>query len=179
MCGRHALRTHFIEPDLVAAGCEGPCGLDTGESGADNGDHFLIMESECLRTPPRLAILVPMDAIQAEQMAKAWTEAWNNHDLDALMEHYAEDVVFHSPFVKLLQVEGETTVCGKTALREYFRRGMEAYPHSRFQLHRTGVGVDSIVMNYISVNGMLANELHVLNEEGKAVEVRCHYSDAV
>ncbi|MCC7230271.1 MAG: nuclear transport factor 2 family protein [Fimbriimonadaceae bacterium] len=120
-----------------------------------------------------------MDAIQAEQMAKAWTEAWNTHDLDALMEHYAENVVFHSPFVKLLQVKGETTVCGKTALREYFRRGMEAYPHSRFQLHRTGVGVDSIVMNYISVNGMLANELHVLNEDGKAIEVRCHYSDSV
>jgi len=120
-----------------------------------------------------------MDSAQAEQMAKNWTEAWNNHDLDALMEHYADDVVFHSPFVKRLNDEGTGIVRGKAALREYMARGMEAYPHTRFQLHRTGVGVDSIVLNYISVDGMLANETHVLNEDGKAVEVRCHYSEAV
>ncbi|MBC8065484.1 MAG: nuclear transport factor 2 family protein [Chlorobia bacterium] len=120
-----------------------------------------------------------MDAIAAEQIAKSWTDAWNNHDVDALMEHYSEDVVFHSPFVKLLNSDQSGVIRGKEALREYFVRGMEAYPHDRFQLHRTGIGVGSIVLNYISVNGMLANEIHVLNDEGKAIEVRCHYSDVV
>ncbi len=120
-----------------------------------------------------------MDAIEAEQIAKAWTEAWNNDDLDAMLAHYADDVVFHSPFVKLLTQDGSTMIRGKAALREYLEKGKEAYPHDRFQLHRTGIGAGSIVLNYISVNGMLANEIHVLNEEGKAVEVRCHYSDVV
>jgi len=120
-----------------------------------------------------------MDVIAAEQIAKSWTEAWNSRDLDALMEHYADGVVFHSPFIKLLNEGDSTVIHGKEALREYFQRGIEAYPHMRFQLHRTGIGSGSIVLNYISVNGMLANELHVLNEEGKAVEVRCHYSDPV
>jgi len=122
---------------------------------------------------------MPMDPAQAEQMAKNWTEAWNNHDLDAMMEHYAEDVVFHSPFVKKLNDEEQGVVRGKPALREYLARGMEAYPHVRFQLHRTGVGLGSIVLNYISVNGMLANEVHILDETGKAKEVRCHYSEVV
>jgi len=116
-----------------------------------------------------------MDSSQAEQMAKHWTEAWNSHDLDAMMEHYADDVVFYSPFVKKLNEEDTGIVRGKEALREY----LGEYPHDRFQLHRTGVGIGSIVLNYISVNGMLANEVHVLNAEGKAVEVRCHYSEAV
>lgn len=120
-----------------------------------------------------------MDAIHAEQFAKSWTEAWNNRDLDALMDHYSETVVFHSPFIKLLNESEQTTIHGRSALREYFQRGMEAYPHMRFQLHRTGLGAGSITLNYISVNGMLANETHVLDADSKAVEVRCHYSEAV
>jgi steroid delta-isomerase-like uncharacterized protein len=120
-----------------------------------------------------------MDVIAAEQIAKSWTDAWNNRDLDALMEHYADDVVFHSPFIKLLNEGDSTTIHGKAALREYFQRGIEEYPHMRFQLHRTGLGAGSIVLNYISVNGMLANELHILDANGKAIEVRCHYSDPV
>ena len=95
------------------------------------------------------------------------------------MAHYSDDVVFYSPFVKLLDAGEEGIVRGKEALRDYLGRGMDAYPHTRFQLHRTGFGVNSIVMNYISVNGMLANELHVLNGDGLASEVRCHYSEAV
>ena len=120
-----------------------------------------------------------MDAIEAEQIAKAWTEAWNNNDLDAMLQHYADDVVFHSPFIKLVNEDASTVINGKAALKEYLERGKEAYPHDRFQLHRTGLGAGSIVLNYISVNGMLANEIHVLNEDNKAVELRCHYSDAV
>lgn len=120
-----------------------------------------------------------MDAIEAEQIAKAWTEAWNTNDLDSMLEHYAEDVVFYSPFIKLVDENAPLVIHGKTALREYFARGKEAYPHDRFQLHRTGLGAGSIVLNYISVNGMLANEVHVLNDENKAIEVRCHYSDVV
>jgi hypothetical protein len=124
-------------------------------------------------------MLVAMDALQAEQIAKSWIDAWNSHDLEALMAHYADDVVFYSPFVKLLDPGEEGVVRGKESLCAYLRNGMDAYPHTRFQLHRTGFGVNSIVMNYISVNGMLANELHVLNESGVAIEVRCHYSEAV
>lgn len=120
-----------------------------------------------------------MDAIQAEQFAKSWTDAWNNRDVDALMDHYSDEVVFHSPFIKLLNVGDSTTLHGKATLREYFERGMEAYPHTRFQLHRTGLGAGSITLNYISVNGMLANETHVLDENNKAVEVRCHYSETL
>lgn len=120
-----------------------------------------------------------MESHQAEKLAQSWTTAWNNHDLDRLMDHYAENVVFYSPFVKHLDHETSGMVRGKDALRDYFAKGMQAYPHTRFQLHRTGVGIGSIVLNYISVNGMLANELHILDGDGKAVEVRCHYSEVI
>ena len=68
---------------------------------------------------------------------------------------------------------------GKEALRAYYAQGMEEYPHFRFQLHRVGVGVDSLALNYIGVDGALANEVHVLNSDGKAIDVRIHYSAAL
>ncbi|HEY0519933.1 MAG TPA: hypothetical protein VGC84_10620, partial [Ilumatobacteraceae bacterium] len=68
------------------------------------------------------------------------------------------------------------TIHGREELKVYLAKGMEAYPHVRFQLHRVGVGIDSIVLNYISVENALASEVHILNGAGEAVDVRCHYS---
>lgn len=120
-----------------------------------------------------------MDQHKAESYAKSWIEAWNAHDIDALSAHYADDVVFRSPFIPKLIENESCTIRGIEELRKYLGAGMEAYPHMRFQLHRVGVGVDSIALNYIGVDGALANEMHVLNDEGKAVDVRIHYSAAL
>ncbi|HVT14062.1 MAG TPA: nuclear transport factor 2 family protein [Fimbriimonadaceae bacterium] len=120
-----------------------------------------------------------MDQAQAEQYAKSWIEAWNAHDIDALANHYATDVVFRSPFIPKL-IENQTcTIHGREALKTYLRKGMEAYPHMRFQLHRVGVGVDSLALNYIGVDGALANEVHIIDDSGQAVDVRIHYSAAL
>jgi hypothetical protein len=120
-----------------------------------------------------------VDQIKAEEYAKSWIEAWNAHDIEALSSHYAEDVVFRSPFIPKLSDNDSCTIHGRNALREYLANGMAAYPHMRFQLHRVGVGVDSIALNYIGVDGALANEVHVIDETGKAVDVRIHYSAAL
>jgi hypothetical protein len=124
-------------------------------------------------------IIEPVDQIKAEEYAKSWIEAWNAHDVVALGAHYAEDVVFLSPFIPKLVENPTCKICGRDALISYLAAGMKAYPHSRFQLHRVGVGVDSLALNYIGVDGALANEVHVLNEEGRAIEVRIHYSAAL
>jgi hypothetical protein len=117
--------------------------------------------------------------ITAEDYAKSWIEAWNAHDIEALGEHYAKEVVFRSPFITKLDENESCTIHGREALKDYLKKGMEAFPHMRFQLHRVGVGVDSLALNYIGVDGALANEVHVLNDEGKAIDVRIHYSAAI
>ena len=120
-----------------------------------------------------------VDQWKAEEYAKSWIEAWNAHDIEALGNHYAKNVVFRSPFITKLVENESCTIHGREDLKGYLAKGMEAYPHMRFQLHRVGVGVDSIALNYIGVDGALANEVHVLNDEGKAVDVRIHYSAAL
>ena len=38
-----------------------------------------------------------IDQAWAERFADEWIAAWNSYDLNAILSHYAEDVVFHSP----------------------------------------------------------------------------------
>src|SRR5690349_6538002 len=101
-----------------------------------------------------------MNQAEADTYARSWIEAWNTRDVEAMGDHYAESVVFRSPFIPRITGDESCVIYGREALKGYLAKGMEAYPHSRFQLHRVGIGVDIIVLNYISVEGALANEVH-------------------
>jgi ketosteroid isomerase-like protein len=71
---------------------------------------------------------------QAADFATQWAEAWNRLDLDFVLEHFAEDVVFSSP--KALAAVGTGTVRGKDALRHYWRVALEAITTLRFDVVR-------------------------------------------
>jgi ketosteroid isomerase-like protein len=107
--------------------------------------------------------------------AQAWVDAWNSHDLEAIMEHYADDVVFYSPFIQKLNNDPTGRIQGKEGLRAYFAKGLEAYPDLHFELYHVLEGIQSAVLYYKSVNNRLSAEMMVLNEAGKVVEVRAHY----
>lgn len=121
-----------------------------------------------------------IDAEDARKFALEWIESWNRHDLEAILSHYAENVVFTSPFaVKLLGVP-DGVVNGVAALRAYFQRGLAAYPELRFTLHHVAVGVDSVTLIYQSVKGLLAAETMELDSRRdgrrKVIRVLAHYA---
>lgn len=116
-----------------------------------------------------------MNEQQATRLAQAWIDAWNRHDLDAIVHHYAADVEFISPFATTLSGEPSGTIHGREPLKEYFRKGLQAYPDLRFELIRTLIGVDSLLLYYRSVKGLLAAEMMLINEEGQIQAVRAHY----
>ena len=118
-----------------------------------------------------------MNEHQAHPFALHWIEAWNTHDLDAILAHYTEDVVFHSPFVVKLGLHAEGIIRGKEELRSYFARGLAAYPELEFQLHEVLTGVGSLTLLYRSVNRLLAAETFLLQPDGKAYTVYCHYTE--
>ena len=39
-----------------------------------------------------------MEKEQAQRLAEEWYGAWNDHDLERILSHYSDDVVFVSPF---------------------------------------------------------------------------------
>lgn len=111
----------------------------------------------------------------ADQLSSDWIKAWNRHDLDEILKHYAEDIEFFSPFVvKLLNIP-DGKVRGKTALREYFATGLQKYPNLEFELIRVFSGINSIIVCYKSVENLIAAEVMIVNTHGKIYRVDAHY----
>ena len=109
------------------------------------------------------------------KLAQKWIEDWNNHDLDAIMSHYAEDVELVSPLAVKLLGNPDGKVKGKTALKAYFTKGLEANPELRFEPIQTLIGVESIVM-YYRKGHLLSTEFVMVNSKKLITKVKAHYS---
>jgi ketosteroid isomerase-like protein len=85
--------------------------------------------------------------IDARAFAKAWIAGWNARDLDAIMTHYADDVVFSSP--RALEITGSSQVVGKASLRAYWTAALARSPNLRLELETVYAGADSITIAYV------------------------------
>ena len=110
------------------------------------------------------------------KIAQRWIEAWNSRDLVSILSHYSEDIEFTSPFGLKLMGDENGTITGRDRLKEYFQKGLSAYPELKFELMNVLSGVDSITLYYKSVNGLLAAEVMTIDSEGKISKVIAHYS---
>ena len=89
-----------------------------------------------------------MERAFAEKFAAEWVVAWNAHDLDRLLAHFAEDVVWSSPVVVTLNGDESGTLHGKAAVREYYATGLRRIPNLRFEVLSVRVGMAVMVINY-------------------------------
>src|SRR6266568_3114306 len=89
-----------------------------------------------------------VEAEFAAEFVKEWEAAWNSHDLDRVLSHYSEDVVFQSPYVVQRLGEPSGEVRGKEALRAYWSSGLQAQPTLHFTLEDMRLSVDTLVINY-------------------------------
>jgi ketosteroid isomerase-like protein len=78
-----------------------------------------------------------MTAFDFTRQAQEWIAAWNAHDLEQILAHYAEDVELISPFVAKLTGRSEGVVRGKAALRELFRARAGGISNTVFRLLTT------------------------------------------
>jgi len=119
--------------------------------------------------------ILPLQASFAREFAQDWVDAWNNHDLERILTHYDDQVLLVSP-VALKLLGGDGTVRGKAALREYFLRGLDAFPNLRFDLIETLWGIETIVVYYVNnVRGSKTAEVMLLNSAGKIQRVWANY----
>jgi uncharacterized protein (TIGR02246 family) len=110
-----------------------------------------------------------MDHTDVAAFVDGWLRAWNAHDLDGVLGHFAEDVVFSSPVAGRLLEGGDGVVRGRAALRAYWAEGLRRIPDLHFELVDVYTGVDTIVINYRNQRGGLVNE--VLTFDGPLVVV--------
>ncbi|MGB7191337.1 MAG: nuclear transport factor 2 family protein [Acidobacteriaceae bacterium] len=113
---------------------------------------------------------------EARQFAHHWVAAWNSHDLDAILSHYAPEVVLTSPAAARLLKNPSGTVSGKEALRGYFKQGLEAYPNLAFELLETMWGLSSIVLYYVNQKGTKTGEFMEFDANQKIIRVVANYS---
>ena len=92
------------------------------------------------------------------------------------MSHYDVDVILISPVAaKLGHPSG--TVEGNSALRSYFKHGLELYPNLHFELLDLMSGLSSIVVCYKNQKGTKTAEFMEFGKNGKIIRVVANYSD--
>ena len=107
-----------------------------------------------------------MDVARAREFAQQWVDAWNAHDLDGVLAHFADDAEFSSPVAAQLLPETHGILRGKEAIRGYWTIGLERIPDLRFEVIDVYSGVDVLVIHYRNHVGGLVNEVLHLNAAG-------------
>lgn len=113
---------------------------------------------------------------EAWKLANDWVAAWNAHALDVIMTHYDDEVELTSPVAAQLLGIPDGRVVGKTNLRAYFRRGLEAFPELHFRLEDVLWGQNSVVLYYTNQKGTRSAEFMELSASGKVVRVVANYN---
>jgi len=113
---------------------------------------------------------------KARAFAAQWIQAWNAHDIEAIMSHYGEEVILVSPVAATILGDPSGTVKGKEAVRAYFKKGLELYPSLKFELNDVMWGLASIVFYYTNHKGTKTGEFMECDAAGKVVRVVANYN---
>lgn len=87
----------------------------------------------------------------AEAFARDWIAAWNAHDLERILTHYADDFEMTSPLIVERMGVPSGRLKGKDAIRAYWGQGLAKTPALQFDLMKVLAGVNSVAMLYRSL----------------------------
>ena len=108
-----------------------------------------------------------MNHEEALAFAERWVKEWNDHDIEAVLTHFAEDVVFTSPLAERLFPQSGGVISGKDALRRYWAEGVRRAPGLCFELLGVYAGTDTIVIRFRTEQGV--DRCEVLTFDGGLV----------
>jgi len=104
----------------------------------------------------------------------AWIDAWNSHDLDKIMAHYAENFEMSSPVIKQIMDKENGKLKGKKEVRAYWEKALNMNPELHFELIKSFSGANSVVIHYKGHRGFSA-ETFFFNDEGQVISAHAHY----
>ena len=116
-----------------------------------------------------------MDKALAQRLALEWVAAWNAHDLDGILAHYADDFELRSPAIVKVSGEPSGVLRGKGPVRAYWARALALFPDLRFELRATLLGVGSITLCYTGLQGRMVAEVMALDSDGKVLRADVYY----
>ncbi|MEC9432772.1 MAG: nuclear transport factor 2 family protein [Pseudomonadota bacterium] len=117
--------------------------------------------------------MTPFRPADAPAFAADWAAAWNSRDLDRILAHYAEGIVFRS--LKAIPLTGAGEVRGRAALRAYWAAALARQPDLRFEVTSVFAGHDTLVIVYRNHAGVTAAETLRFGPTGEVAEASaCH-----
>ena len=108
-----------------------------------------------------------MKSQENEAIALKWFEAFNTHNLEALLSLYHNDAKHFSPKLKIRKPETNGLVCGKNALREWWQDAFDRLPTLNYTYTTLTANSDRVFMEYIR---KVAGEAEMLVSE--VLEIR-------
>jgi ketosteroid isomerase-like protein len=111
-----------------------------------------------------------------KKFAAEWIESWNSHDLDRILNHYADDVEVTTPMIKAAMGIDSGTLHGKALVRQYWEAVLNKVPDLHFELIECTQSIDSLAVYYQSVMGKRAIEVMFFDPQGKVTKVIAHYN---
>lgn len=119
-----------------------------------------------------------MKSDDLKAIALQWFDAFNKHDLEALLVLYHADARHFSPKLKIRKPETNGWINGKIALREWWKDAFERLPDLHYSLNVLTADNEQVFMEYVrKVSGepdmLVAEVLEV--KEGLIVVSRVYH----
>jgi hypothetical protein len=121
-------------------------------------------------------IRLAIDSDFALRFSREWVQAWNDHDLELILSHYAEHVVFHSPRIREVTGRDVDSLAGKAALRSYWGAALSKLRNLFFEIDKELVGSDSLTILYTNERSQSVAETFVFGVDGKVVQSIATYA---
>jgi ketosteroid isomerase-like protein len=86
-------------------------------------------------------------------IAKLWLNAFNEHNLEALLDLYADDAQHFSPKLKLRQPETNGLIIGKDAMRTWWQDAFERLPDLVYREEQLTANNNRVFMEYTRIVG--------------------------
>jgi len=85
----------------------------------------------------------------AKDHVEKWVKGWNEHNLNAIMSSYAEELEFSSPKIRAILGENKNnTISSKRELSTYFSAGLERFPNLKFKIIDFTVSNNKVILEY-------------------------------
>ena len=105
----------------------------------------------------------------AQTFAREWVKAWNDHDLHAILAHYDDGVVFHSPRIRMVTKQDVDSLSGKAALGDYWGKALAQARDLYFEVDQVLTGSDGLTIVYTNHRQQTVAETFVFGEGGRVV----------
>ena len=84
-----------------------------------------------------------------EAIARAWLEAFNAHDVAALVALYDEDCTHTSPKIRALHPETGGKLVGRAALERWWRDAIARLPGIRYEPTAITANDERVILEYV------------------------------